>query len=130
MLSVLPLAFLGMGVMELLVVAVVALLVFGGELPDVMRSMGRAYARFRESLSEIAKPVREEFRDVPALPSARDTLRDITRDVASAGKKKTPAESPEYDAATDGATPEGASKQAATPPPPTVDEIDDEPPPV
>ena len=123
---VLPLAFLGMGIMELLVVGIVALLVFGGELPDVMRSMGRAYARFREGLSEISKPVRDEFRDVPVLPSARETLRDISRDIASTGTKTTAVDSPEYDAGTDSV----GEKAGTQPPPPTIDEIDDEPPPV
>jgi TatA/E family protein of Tat protein translocase len=116
-----------MGIGEILVIGVVALLVFGGELPDVMRSMGRAYAKFRESLSEIAKPVRDEFRDVPALPSARDTLRDITRDVAAAGTQK-PAAPAEYETGAEEST-GGLATNA--PPPPPIDQLDDdEPPPV
>ncbi|MCP5071553.1 MAG: twin-arginine translocase TatA/TatE family subunit [bacterium] len=123
--SAFVIAFLGLGIGEILVVAIVALLVFGGELPDVMRSMGRAYAKFRESLSEIAKPVREEFRDVPALPSARETLRDISRDVTAAGTKQpAPAPTENDTGAAD------ASKAPTTPAPLPVDDYDDEPPPV
>ena len=57
-------AFFDIGFPELIVVAIGALLVFGGELPDVMRSVGRAYQRLRKSLQEISQPVREEVQSV------------------------------------------------------------------
>ena len=58
------LAFLGFGFQEILLVAFVALLVFGGNLPDVMRQLGRTYGKFRQSLNELSQPVREEMRQV------------------------------------------------------------------
>ncbi len=54
------LAVIDLSFSELLVVAFVALIVFGGELPQAMRKAGRAYAKLRRSLSEVTKPVREE----------------------------------------------------------------------
>jgi len=62
-----PLAFLDMGIAEILVVGIVALLVFGGELPQVLRTLGRSYAKLRQSLHEVARPVREELRRVGDL---------------------------------------------------------------
>ncbi len=62
------LAFMSFGFSELLLVGVVALLVFGGNLPDVMRTLGRNYARLRQSLNEFSRPVREQMREVTRLP--------------------------------------------------------------
>jgi sec-independent protein translocase protein TatA len=65
-------AFMSFGFSELLLVGVVALLVFGGNLPDVMRTLGRSYGKLRRSLNEMSRPVREEIRKVRDLPSAKD----------------------------------------------------------
>ena len=62
------LAFLNFGFTEILLVGVVALLVFGGDLPDVMRSVGRSYARLRRSLQELSRPVRDEIGKIRDLP--------------------------------------------------------------
>ena len=67
-----PLAFMSFGVSEMLMVGIIALLVFGGNLPDVMRSLGRSYGKLRRSLHELSRPVRDELRQVKDLPSARD----------------------------------------------------------
>jgi sec-independent protein translocase protein TatA len=61
-------AFMSFGFSELLLVGVVALLVFGGNLPDVMRTLGRSYAKFRQSLHELSRPVRDEMREITTLP--------------------------------------------------------------
>jgi sec-independent protein translocase protein TatA len=63
-----PLGFLGFGFQEILLVAFVALLVFGGNLPDVMRQLGRTYAKLRQSLHELSQPVREEIRQLREVP--------------------------------------------------------------
>lgn len=63
------LAFLdGIGVGELLLVAFVSVLVYGGKLPDVLRNLGRAYAKFRQGLSEMSRPLREEIERATTLP--------------------------------------------------------------
>lgn len=62
-----PLAlFDGIGMGELLLVAFISVLVFGGRLPEAMRNLGRAYARFRQGLSEMSRPLREEFQATTA----------------------------------------------------------------
>ncbi len=55
-------AFLGLGMLELVVIGFVALLVFGGRLPEVMRNLGRTYAKFRHGMSEFTDPLRDEMR--------------------------------------------------------------------
>lgn len=82
------LGFLGFGMFEMLVIAMVALLIFGGELPDAMRSLGRAYGKFRRALDEVSKPVREEIRRTTDLPSPRQTARELDAEVRRAGTTK------------------------------------------
>ncbi len=75
------LAFFGFGFVELMVIAIVALLVFGGELPSAMRTMGRAYAKFRQGLMEMSRPMRDELNRVvqpPATPPRYSSTPDAT----------------------------------------------------
>lgn len=64
------LAFLSLGFSEMLVIGVVALLVFGGRLPDVMHNLGRSYAKFRRGMNDLTNPIRQEMRklDVTSPP--------------------------------------------------------------
>lgn len=74
------LAFLDFGFSELILVGIVALLVFGGNLPDVMRTLGRNYAKLRQTLREFSAPVREELRRVHDLPRPEGVVRQIMDD--------------------------------------------------
>ena len=64
--------FMSFGFSEILIVGVVALLVFGGNLPDVMRTLGRSYGKFRQGLEELSRPVRNEIQKVRDLPPTID----------------------------------------------------------
>jgi sec-independent protein translocase protein TatB len=70
------------GVQELLVIAVVALLVFGPErLPEVARTAARTLARVRsEAQRNIA-----EFRRIAAVDELERELRDAGRELREAG---------------------------------------------
>ncbi|MGA2113116.1 MAG: twin-arginine translocase TatA/TatE family subunit [Anaerolineales bacterium] len=55
---------------HLIVIAVVALLVFGpSRLPDIGRGMGRALREFREGTKEMTESFREEMKQNPSAPS-------------------------------------------------------------
>ena len=41
------------GYQELIVIAVVAVILFGGRLPDVARTIGQSYQQFRKGLSDL-----------------------------------------------------------------------------
>jgi sec-independent protein translocase protein TatA len=43
----------GLGMQELVVVGIVALLLFGKRLPEVAKSLGKSYAQLRQGLSDI-----------------------------------------------------------------------------
>ncbi len=122
------LGFMSFGFTELLLVGVVALLVFGGNLPDVMRTLGRSYAKFRQSLNEFSRPVREELRQVTSLPPDRPPVPSSDE----APDNNTEEEYPDFydDDAEQADADKVESEPAAAPtPPPSSIEID-EPPPV
>lgn len=101
--------FMSFGFTEVLVVGTVALLVFGGDLPDVMRKLGNAYGKFRQGLHDMSKPVREEIQRVKSdLPNPVDSVRSAAAEanvslddpVPSAAAERTPDPAP-YDVGTD-----------------------------
>ena len=47
----------GLGIGELLLIGVIAVILFGKNLPDVARSMGRSYNQFRRGLQDIQSDV-------------------------------------------------------------------------
>jgi sec-independent protein translocase protein TatA len=47
------------GTGEVLVILVLALLLFGGSLPDVARNLGRTVGEFKRDFTESTRPVRD-----------------------------------------------------------------------
>lgn len=57
--------FMNIGAGELVVIALVALLVFGGKkLPEVMRGLGKGVRSFREGISDVEDKIREVEKEV------------------------------------------------------------------
>ena len=55
----------GLGVPELLVIFIIALIVFGPKkLPDLGKSIGRAMAEFKKAQEEFQESVRSEMKEV------------------------------------------------------------------
>jgi sec-independent protein translocase protein TatA len=53
----------GLGMQELVIVGIVAVLLFGKRLPEVARSMGTSYNEFRKGLSDIQTSI--DYSDKP-----------------------------------------------------------------
>jgi sec-independent protein translocase protein TatA len=54
----LPLAFLpNLGATELMVVAFIALLIFGNRLPSVMRSLGKSVTEFKKGINDVQEDI-------------------------------------------------------------------------
>lgn len=54
----------GIGFGEMIVVALVAVILFGAKLPEVARNAGRAYQQFRDSLYDLKNSVNFEPPDL------------------------------------------------------------------
>ncbi len=60
MLSPPTLAFLDVGAQEMVVILVIALLMFGGKLPDVARTVGRTVGEFKRSAQGLTRDLRND----------------------------------------------------------------------
>jgi sec-independent protein translocase protein TatA len=68
----------GLGMQELLIVGVLAVLLFGKRLPEVARSLGSSYREFRKGLSDIQSQMRFDDRDYSSRSYTRS---DYTREI-------------------------------------------------
>jgi len=75
----------GVGMPELLVILVVALLVLGPKrLPEIARSLGRGMAEFRRASNEFTRTLSASIDEPPAAPPAKSTA--DTKPAPAAGK--------------------------------------------
>src|SRR5258707_14727633 len=90
--------FLGMGPMELLLIVVLALIVFGpARLPEIMGQVGKAIGDFRRATSDLSdefnRTIQAELQETRAmvdeakstLTEARESLTEVQTSVNSAG---------------------------------------------
>ena len=79
----------GLGINELIIIGVVAVLLFGRKLPDVAKSMGKSYAEFRRGLSDIQSEM-----------DVRSDIYSATSDSSSYASETSYDEYDDYDEAT------------------------------
>jgi sec-independent protein translocase protein TatA len=89
----------GLGFQELLIVGVVAILLFGKNLPDVARKFGGMYREFRKGLDDLRSQVdfTDTYNTAPskARPAARRASDYDDYDEVSAPKFEPPPAAPE-----------------------------------
>jgi sec-independent protein translocase protein TatA len=88
----------GLSVQELMIVGVVAVLLFGKNLPDVAKKFGGMYRDFRKSLDDLRSQVdfTDTFNSAPSRPKPRKTYSDYDDlDEISAPKFEPPPPPPE-----------------------------------
>ena len=62
-----PLAFVGMW--EVIIIALVILLIFGGKkIPELMKGLGKGVKSFKEGMKEVEEDVNEIKKDIAADP--------------------------------------------------------------
>ena len=94
----------GIGMSELLLILVLALIVIGpNKLPDIARALGRGFAEFRKATDDLKRSFSEEVNTA----EARDRL-------LQEGKIRSPGHAPEDAVVIDDSA--GASEPAATAP--------------
>ena len=65
----------GIGSFEMVLLGIVAVILFGGRLPEVARSLGQTYGQFRKGLDELKTNFDQEMEnsastDMPPAPYA------------------------------------------------------------
>jgi sec-independent protein translocase protein TatA len=70
---------LGLSFQELFIVAIVAILLFGKNLPDVAKKFGGMYRDFRKSLDDLRSQVdfTDTFNSAPSKPRPRKAYSDF-----------------------------------------------------
>lgn len=67
------LAFIGgLGTWELLIILIIALLIFGRRLPEVMRGMGRSVSEFKKGMNDITEVDSPPPPSTPQPPKAQE----------------------------------------------------------
>jgi sec-independent protein translocase protein TatA len=92
----------GLGIPELIVIFVIALVVFGPKkLPELGKSIGRAMAEFKKASEDFQESVRTEMREVERETSVKEDLKRIEQGVmADTEKTEDPGATPKGDPGT------------------------------
>lgn len=94
----------GMGMQELIVIGIIAVLLFGKKLPEVARSMGKSYQQFKSGLTDIQSSI--DIRDTTYSSSSSGRSSGSSRsshddyddyDEATAPKFEPPPAAPKSD---------------------------------
>ena len=81
----------GLSPVELMVIGVIAVLLFGSKLPSVARSVGKSMGEFKKGMSDL----QDELRQVDTKPAQVRRYHEIDdRDEATAPKFEPPAVEP------------------------------------
>ena len=86
------------GVMETVVLGVIALLLFGKRLPEVARSLGQSFVEFKRGMTNIETDVRTAAYSEPSPTSSSSSSR-VEEDLKPTNDEKT--EEPQGDSFTD-----------------------------
>ena len=70
----------GMGMQELVVIGIIAVLLFGKKLPEVAKSLGGSYREFRRGLSEMQSTVDSATSTTPDSYSSSNSYDDYEGD--------------------------------------------------
>lgn len=107
------LAFLeGIGAGEMMLVALIGLLLFGGKgLPDMARTVGKAVREFKKATANVEEEVKRVMNEEPA-PKPRPRPRPAPLAAPAPGPAPSPASAPAPDAS---ATPEPRAEPPAPP---------------
>ena len=66
----------GIGITEMILLAIVAVMLFGGRLPEVAKQLGESYVQFRRGLDDIKSSINADIdvksKSIKSLPDYSD----------------------------------------------------------
>lgn len=77
----------GIGVTEMILLAIVAVMLFGGRLPEVAKQLGESYVQFRKGLDDIKSSINADI-DIKSSPATR--LPDYSQSASDEGSQTAP----------------------------------------
>lgn len=117
-LSLLPLMIGPLGMQEMLIILVVALIVFGPrKLPQIGKTLGKSIAEFRRTSTELRSTLEREVQ-MEEFRAARSEVSELKKDVTDLGRGLDPEDGsgPPAAKAPAGESPPAADSQAGPPP--------------
>ncbi len=115
----------GIGMPELILIAVVALIVLGPKkLPDLAKSMGRAVREFRKATSELKETLQVDGEFNEVKKAFNDFESDVNKTIQPEAKTETQPAGPSQ-AAADAPAPEAAPADPAPAEPASTDKLDE-----
>jgi TatA/E family protein of Tat protein translocase len=104
----------GIGMQELIVILVVALLVFGpSRLPELARSLGRGLAEFRRASSDLRQSLMDATEEARIDPPKPAGARQAAEPATGAASERPPGEAEPQDGGTAAEPPTGAAPEPA-----------------
>ena len=105
------------GLPELLIIAAIALIVFGpNKLPELAKAFGRAMREFRKATEEVKESFEAETKDLEELKDTltqENLLADLAEDIATSTEPSTETPSSEEGTVTSEATTEAMAQHEA-----------------
>jgi Tat protein translocase TatB subunit len=115
----------GIGMPELILIAVVALIVLGPKkLPDLAKSMGRAVREFRKATSELKETLQVDSEFTEVKKAFNDFQSDVNKTIQSDAKVEAPAAG-QPQAAADAPASGAAATDPTSAAPPAADKLDE-----
>ena len=92
----------GVGGFEMMIVGIIALLLFGKNLPSVAKNMGKSFAEFKKGISGFQDEIRNATRDVEKTvtytpPATKSTSEDRPKVTVSEASSEDDFTAPKFD---------------------------------
>ncbi|MDI6742135.1 MAG: Sec-independent protein translocase protein TatB [Smithella sp.] len=80
----------GIGMQELLIIAVIALLIVGPKkLPDLAKSIGKGFSEFRRAADDVTEDIKETIKETDSIPAKEDWKDSLLMKKSDSEKNKT-----------------------------------------
>jgi Tat protein translocase TatB subunit len=80
----------GIGMQELLIIAVIALLIVGPKkLPDLAKSIGKGFSEFRRAADDVTEDIKETIKETDSISAEEDWKDSLLMKKPGSEKNKT-----------------------------------------